>query len=125
MLAPDRLLIPSDTAVAVSRLCDPNRSVATIAAALATEYAAAEVIILADIVPLLQDLADKGYVDGAGSWHSRIVVKFGATYGASKWGGSTRIKHGCGVNLKWAVLDRQGRAILAPGCASLATSEFF
>jgi pyrroloquinoline quinone biosynthesis protein D len=62
MLAPERLLTPSDTAVAVLRLCNADRSVATIAAALATEYAAAEDTILADIVPLLQDLADKGYV---------------------------------------------------------------
>jgi pyrroloquinoline quinone biosynthesis protein D len=62
MLAPERLLTPSDTAVAVLQLCHADRSVATIAALLAAEYAASKDTILADIVPLLQDLADKGYL---------------------------------------------------------------
>jgi len=64
LLAPERVLTPDQTAVAVLQLCDGERSVTEIAAKLAEEYSAPTDVITADIVELLQDLADKGYVKG-------------------------------------------------------------
>jgi pyrroloquinoline quinone biosynthesis protein D len=65
LLAPERLLSPSETAVAVLQLCDGARSVNDIAARLAVEFDAPPSAILDDILPVLQDLADKGYVAAA------------------------------------------------------------
>jgi pyrroloquinoline quinone biosynthesis protein D len=63
LLAPERLLTPSDTAVAVLQLCDGGRSIDDIAAKLAAEFDAPPKAIIDDILPVLQDLADKGYID--------------------------------------------------------------
>jgi pyrroloquinoline quinone biosynthesis protein D len=62
LLAPERLLTPSETAVAVLNLCDGTRSIDGIATKLAAEFNAPAAAILNDVLPLLQDLADKGYV---------------------------------------------------------------
>ena len=62
LLAPERLLTPSETAVAVLQLCDGARAIDGIAAKLAAEFNAPAAAILDDILPVLQDLADKGYV---------------------------------------------------------------
>jgi pyrroloquinoline quinone biosynthesis protein D len=62
LLAPERILTPDETAVAVLKLCDGNRTVADIAEALAAEYSAPVEVIKADVVDLLQGLADKGYI---------------------------------------------------------------
>ncbi len=62
LLAPERLLTPSETAVAVLKLCNGTRTVAAIAAELAAEFDAPEADILADILPLLQELADQSYL---------------------------------------------------------------
>ena len=62
LLAPERILTPDETAVAVLKLCDGKRTVEEIAKALAAEYAAPVEVIKADIQELLQGLADKGYV---------------------------------------------------------------
>jgi pyrroloquinoline quinone biosynthesis protein D len=64
LLAPERILTPDQTAVAVLQLCDGNRTVEEIAAKLAEEYSAPADVIAADVVELLQDLADKGYIKG-------------------------------------------------------------
>ena len=65
LLAPERLLTPSETAVAVLQLCDGARSVTDIAAQLAAEFDAPTAAILDDILPVLQDLADKGHITAA------------------------------------------------------------
>ena len=62
ILAPERLFTPDAIALAVLRLCDGTRSVGSIAGELAQTYNAPAERILDDIVPLLQDLADKGVV---------------------------------------------------------------
>ena len=62
LLAPERILTPDETAVAVLKLCDGKRTVEEIAEALAAEYAAPVEVIKVDIQELLQGLADKGYV---------------------------------------------------------------
>ena len=62
ILAPERVLVPDDTAVAVLRLVDGATSVTAIAEALARTYTAPLDLILADSLTLLQDLADKGFL---------------------------------------------------------------
>jgi len=64
LLAPERILTPDNTAVAVLQLCDGARTVEDIAAKLADEYSAPADVIAADVLELLQDLADKGYIKG-------------------------------------------------------------
>jgi len=62
ILAPERVFTPDAIAVAVLQLCDGSRSVETIADELAETYSAPRERILADIVAMLQELADKGVV---------------------------------------------------------------
>jgi len=64
LLAPERVLTPDETAVAVLKLCDGERTVEDIVAALAKEYSAPADVIRSDVIDLLQGLADKGYVKG-------------------------------------------------------------
>ena len=62
LLAPERILTPDQTAVSVLKLCDGKRTVNEIAAALAEEYTAPVEVIAADVLDLLQGLADKGFI---------------------------------------------------------------
>jgi pyrroloquinoline quinone biosynthesis protein D len=62
ILAPERVLTPDAVAVAVLRMCDGTRSVEAIARDLEQTYNAPKERILADIVAMLQDLADRGVV---------------------------------------------------------------
>jgi pyrroloquinoline quinone biosynthesis protein D len=62
LLAPERVLTPDQTAVAVVKLCDGKRTVEEIVEALAKEYSAPADVIKADVLDLLQGLADKGYL---------------------------------------------------------------
>jgi pyrroloquinoline quinone biosynthesis protein D len=62
ILAPERVFNPDETAVAVLKLCDGQRSVNDIAAILSQEYQAPIEEITNDIVAMLQDLSDKGVV---------------------------------------------------------------
>ncbi len=62
ILAPERVFNPDETAVAVLKLCDGQRSVSEIAATLSQEYQAPLDVVTNDIVAMLQDLADKGVV---------------------------------------------------------------
>lgn len=62
LLAPERVLTPDQTAVAVLKLCDGKRTVEDIVEALAKEYSAPADVIRADVIALLQELADKGYL---------------------------------------------------------------
>ena len=64
LLAPERVLTPDQTAVAVLKLCDGQRTVEEIAENLAKEYSAPVETIAKDVLELLQGLADKGYVKG-------------------------------------------------------------
>ena len=65
ILAPERVLAPDETAVEVLSLCDGARSVADIVDQLATKYAAPREAILSDVIAMLQDLADKGFLTEA------------------------------------------------------------
>ena len=62
LLAPERILTPDQIAVEVLQLCDGKRTVEDIAAQMAQEYSAPVDVIAKDVVELLQDLADKGYI---------------------------------------------------------------
>jgi pyrroloquinoline quinone biosynthesis protein D len=64
LLAPERVLTPDQTAVAVLKLCDGQRTVEAIAETLAKDYSAPLEIIAQDVLELLQGLADKGYIKG-------------------------------------------------------------
>ncbi len=65
ILAPERVLAPDEIAVEVLKLCDGVRSVGQMADALAAKYAAERKAILADVIAMLQDLADKGFLTEA------------------------------------------------------------
>ncbi|MCJ7597801.1 MAG: pyrroloquinoline quinone biosynthesis peptide chaperone PqqD, partial [Methyloceanibacter sp.] len=54
LLAPERILSPDQTAVAVLQLCDGKRTVEEIAALLAKEYSAPVEVIKTDVLDLLQ-----------------------------------------------------------------------
>ena len=65
ILAPERVLAPDDTAVEILQLCDGARSVAQMIDQLAEKYTAARDAIATDVVAMLQDLADKGFLTEA------------------------------------------------------------
>jgi pyrroloquinoline quinone biosynthesis protein D len=62
ILAPERLFDPDEIAVEVLKLCDGARTVGDITDQLAKDYNAPREDIGADIIAMLQDLADKGVV---------------------------------------------------------------
>jgi pyrroloquinoline quinone biosynthesis protein D len=62
ILAPERLFDPDEIAVEVLKLCDGARTVGDIAGQLSKDYNAPLEDIEADIIAMLQDLADKGVV---------------------------------------------------------------
>src|SRR3954453_3970115 len=65
ILAPERVLAPDEIAVEVLHLCNGERNVGEIADQLAAKYAAPREAILADVIVMLQDLADKGFLTEA------------------------------------------------------------
>jgi pyrroloquinoline quinone biosynthesis protein D len=65
ILAPERVLAPDEIAVEVLQLCDGVRSVAAIIDQLAEKYAAPRDAIGTDVIAMLQDLADKGFLTKA------------------------------------------------------------
>jgi len=65
ILAPERVLAPDDIAVEILQLCDGARSVADIIDLLVAKYTAPRDAIGADVITMLQDLADKGFLTQA------------------------------------------------------------
>ena len=65
ILAPERVLAPDEIAVEVLQLCNGERNVGDIADQLAAKYAAPREAILTDVIAMLQDLADKGFLTEA------------------------------------------------------------
>jgi pyrroloquinoline quinone biosynthesis protein D len=62
ILAPERVLAPDEIAVEVLHLCDGLRSVAEMVDQLTAKYAAPREAIASDVIAMLQDLADKGFL---------------------------------------------------------------
>jgi len=65
ILAPERVLAPDEIAVEILQLCDGARSVAQMIDELAAKYTAERDAIGADVIAMLQDLADKGFLTEA------------------------------------------------------------
>jgi pyrroloquinoline quinone biosynthesis protein D len=65
ILAPERVLAPDEIAVEVLQLCDGVRNVAGMIDLLAAKYAAPREAIATDVIAMLQDLADKGFLTEA------------------------------------------------------------
>jgi pyrroloquinoline quinone biosynthesis protein D len=65
ILAPERVLAPDEIAVEVLRLCDGVRRVEEMVDQLAAKYTADRADISTDVVAMLQDLADKGFLTEA------------------------------------------------------------
>jgi pyrroloquinoline quinone biosynthesis protein D len=65
ILAPERVLAPDEFAVEILQLCDGARSVEQMIDQLAAKYAAERAAIGADVIAMLQDLADKGFLTEA------------------------------------------------------------
>ncbi len=62
ILAPERVLMPDEIAVEILQRCDGKATVDGIAAALAEEFDAPQEEIREDIIGVLQNLADKGFL---------------------------------------------------------------
>ena len=62
ILAPERLLVPDETAVEVLKLCDGNMSVSGIVDNLSARFNAPRDVIATDVTAMLQQLADKGFI---------------------------------------------------------------
>lgn len=62
LLAPERLFQPDETAVEILKLIDGVCTIGAIADTLAARFAAPRDLIAADVVIVLQDLADKGVI---------------------------------------------------------------
>jgi pyrroloquinoline quinone biosynthesis protein D len=65
ILAPERVLAPDEIAVEVLQLCDGARSVSDMVDQLAAKYVADREAIATDVIAMLQDLADKGFLTEA------------------------------------------------------------
>jgi pyrroloquinoline quinone biosynthesis protein D len=65
ILAPERVLAPDEIAVEVLQLCDGVRSDDQMIEQLAEKYAADRDAIGTDVIAMLQDLADKGFLTEA------------------------------------------------------------
>lgn len=65
ILAPERVLAPDDIAVEILQLCDGVRNVADIIDLLVAKYTAPRDAIAVDVIAMLQDLADKGFLTQA------------------------------------------------------------
>jgi pyrroloquinoline quinone biosynthesis protein D len=65
ILAPERVLAPDEIAVEVLQLCDGVRSVEAMIDQLSEKYAAERSAISTDVIAMLQDLADKGFLTEA------------------------------------------------------------
>ena len=65
ILAPERVLAPDEIAVEIMQLCDGARNVAQMIDQLAAKYTADRAAIGTDVIAMLQDLADKGFLTEA------------------------------------------------------------
>ena len=62
ILAPERLLVPDETSVEILKMCDGTATVQTIVGKLVEKFNAPADVITKDVIRMLQDLADKGFL---------------------------------------------------------------
>jgi pyrroloquinoline quinone biosynthesis protein D len=67
ILVPERVLVPDETAVEIVRMCDGVKTVRDIVSELATRYNAERALITVDVLAMLQDLADKSFLEDKGA----------------------------------------------------------
>lgn len=60
--APEKVVVPDETAVEILKLCDGSASVGAICDALAAKFTAPRAVIGRDVTQMLQDLADQGVI---------------------------------------------------------------
>ncbi|MSO70884.1 MAG: pyrroloquinoline quinone biosynthesis peptide chaperone PqqD [Alphaproteobacteria bacterium] len=65
LLAPERVLNPDETSLEIVRMLDGVCSVGDIVGTLAVKYNAPSEVILVDVIGMLQDLCDKGFLVSA------------------------------------------------------------
>jgi pyrroloquinoline quinone biosynthesis protein D len=63
VLAPERVLLPDEIAVEILKRCDGKTNFSAIVDGLAAVYEASAEEIGEDVAEMLQDLADKGFVE--------------------------------------------------------------
>ncbi|NMJ40843.1 pyrroloquinoline quinone biosynthesis peptide chaperone PqqD [Roseomonas sp. JC162] len=64
VLAPERMFVPDDTALAILRLVDGVRDVDAIVDDLAQQYAAPRDVIATDVRAMVEDLVARGALTG-------------------------------------------------------------
>lgn len=62
VLAPERLFVPDETALAVLTLLDGSRSAGAVIDLLVAQYDAPRAEIAADVLAMLEELAEKGVI---------------------------------------------------------------
>lgn len=62
LLAPERIIVPDEIALEILKRVDGRASVGAICDDLAAAFSAPREMIVADVLKLLGDLADKGFV---------------------------------------------------------------
>lgn len=62
VLAPERLFVPDETALAVLTLLDGSRSAGAVIDLLAARYDAPRAEIATDVLAMLEELAEKGVI---------------------------------------------------------------
>lgn len=62
ILVPERVLAPDDIAVEILQLCDGARNAGQMIDALAAKYAADRALVGDDVLAMLRDLAEKGFL---------------------------------------------------------------
>lgn len=62
LLAPERVLMPDEPAMAILKRCDGSASVTVIVDQIAAEFDAPRGEIESDVIEMLQDLCDKGFL---------------------------------------------------------------
>ncbi|MBZ4689386.1 MAG: coenzyme synthesis [Cereibacter sp.] len=62
LLVPEKVMVPDEICIEILRMCDGAVSIAAITATLDEKYTAPPGVIAAEVLALLQDLADKGFV---------------------------------------------------------------
>jgi len=65
ILVPERVLAPDEIAVEILQLCDGARNVDQIVDILAAKYTADRAMIGEDVIAMLRDLAEKGFLTEA------------------------------------------------------------
>ncbi|QMV02775.1 pyrroloquinoline quinone biosynthesis peptide chaperone PqqD [Devosia sp. D6-9] len=62
LLVPERVMAPDEIAVEILQMCDGERNVAAIIDLLVEKYTAPREEIGADVIAMLQDLAESGFL---------------------------------------------------------------